>query len=136
MGQKVYRLFSTKTARHYYTAFECEAIRLDATTSYKLEGAEFNQPTAGEPDRLGVFRLKRGDKWFWTMSTSERDNLVRNHKYKLEGTSFLGLSANSTNPNKVAVYRLYNSKTGGHLGPRPCVNAIELTLKLHGNMKA
>lgn len=115
MGARVFRLFSVKKARHYYTAFECEANQLDATSSYRLEGVEFSQIVTPEPNISGVFRLKRGTKWFWTIDPIERDNLVSKHKYRLEGTAFIGLTAASTNATKLPVYRLYNSVTGGHL---------------------
>ncbi len=114
-GREVYRLFSTKKARHYYTTFICEANSLDSKTSYKLEGVAFKQPESTESDRLGVYRLKKGKKWFWTMDINERNNLVNNHNYRLEGTSFIGLTKRSSNPNKLPVYRLFNSVTGGHL---------------------
>lgn len=114
-GREVYRLFSTKLARHYYTTFLCEANSLDAKTSYRLEGVAFMQPESSESNRLGVYRLKKSSKWFWTMDINERNNLVNNHGYTLQGTSFIALTSSSNNNQKLPVYRLYNKKTGGHI---------------------
>ncbi len=114
-GSKVYRLFSTKYGRHFYTAMECEAYYMDATTSYRIEGIPFYQAPADGDDRTPVYRLKKRDSSlrYWTSSARERDNLV-NHGYVLEGTAFIEYKKTSTSV-KSPVYRLYNSKTGGHL---------------------
>lgn len=116
-GSNVYRLFSTKLARHYFTAFECEANRLDVSTSYSLEGVAFQQAPLGTDGRTGVFRLfqKSTGRRFWTSSPTERDNLVAKHRFRLEGTSFIGYTGQSTEPTKKPVYRLFNSETGNHL---------------------
>lgn len=114
MGQTIYRLFSTKLARHYYTAFLCEANYLNNNTSYTLEGKAFSQSPSDADRRIGVFRLIKSGRRFWTASENERDNLVRNHRWKLEGTAFTALDTLSTSPKK-PLYRLYNSKTKHHL---------------------
>lgn len=115
-GSDVYRLFSTKKAKHFYTAMECEADVFDTKTSYNIEGVTFQQAPKGDDGRTGVYRLKRkhSRSYFWTSSVDERDNL-KHHGYIVEGTAYIGYTKNSTAPNKKPVYRLYNSKTGGHL---------------------
>lgn len=114
-GREVYRMFSTKYGKHFFTPYMSEVKQLDSKSTYKLEGIAFQQPPAGSPNRVGVFRLKKGEKWFWTIHVSERNNLVNKHGYKLEGTAFTALTGASTNPNKIAVYRLFNSRNGAHL---------------------
>ncbi len=113
VGAKVYRLFSTKQARHFYTGMECEANVLDAFTSYRIEGFAFTLPPDDANGRTGIYRLLKNGR-FWTASIKERDNLTKNHGYKLEGTAFIGLKSSSS-ADKKPVYRLYNSKTGNHL---------------------
>ncbi len=114
-GPNVYRLFSTKAGKHFYTAMQCEAEVMDATTSYSLEGVTFRQAPASGDDRTPVYRLKKKGTTtrYWTASARERDRL-RNHGYVLEGTAFIEYKQTSTSP-KHPVYRLYNVKTGAHL---------------------
>lgn len=115
VGNEVYRLFSTKTGKHFYTGMACEADTLEAYSSYRLEGVAFTLPPIDANERTGVYRMqnKTTGSRFWTATVAERDNLVK-HGYRLEGTAFIGLKASSTTK-KVAVYRLYNKKTGSHL---------------------
>lgn len=114
-GREVYRMFSTKYGKHFFTPYISEVKELDTHSTYKLEGVAFYQPPAGTENRVGVFRLKKGEKWFWTIHVSEKNNLVNKHGFKLEGTAFTALTSASTHPDKVSVYRLFNKTNGAHL---------------------
>jgi len=112
---KVHRLFNPSQLTHFYTSSDAERTAyIAANPAVYGEGTEFavEPPTkALAQDIVRIFRLKHPTthRHMYALSETERDNWVKQHGVKEEGTPMAVLKTNkpsTTNGNKAPVVTL------------------------------
>lgn len=105
----VYRLYSDRLGRHYYTA---DMIELDERVreGWRNEGRQFNVCQAGEQT---VYRLKKDDNYRLAIERSGTLNTAIRDGFKVDSISFA--SSASTLGGQVPVYWNYRAADGNSL---------------------
>ncbi len=113
----IYRLYNKHTSEHLYTTAKGEYDQLPAITNgdWVQEGVAWNAPAKGTAGASPVWRLYNeglGDHHY-TSSEGERDALVANSGWKVEGVAFYTAAKGG---DTIGLYRLYNGglKKGQH----------------------
>jgi hypothetical protein len=113
----IYRFWSSKTSRHFYTSDEAEKSRfVNESDTWTLEGVAFYvNPCACEPNLVPVYRLSsQGDsRYFWTISESERDALTEQDPdaWTFDGVVFYVYPEGLQPVGSVPVYRFRSKDT-------------------------
>lgn len=113
MYQALYRLYQSKTDRHFYTLNISErdtAIK----NGFKLEGTAYYVSYGSSNGLTPIYRLynSRMNYHFYTISIAERDRAT-GVGFTYEGIGFY--AGTSSANNAVPVYRLLNTVSGRHL---------------------
>ncbi|WP_156648084.1 Ig-like domain-containing protein [Methylobacterium sp. Leaf88] len=117
-AEEVYRFFNTNTGGHFFTVSENERnIVQTSDPVYRAEGIGFGaleaKSVAGAEEVYRFFNTKTGGHFF-TTSEFERDQVIQTAPdYRPEGIGFYEFEADQGSSTD-AVYRFYNTKTGGH----------------------
>ena len=115
----VYRFFNIASGTHFYTATSeerNEIIGNDESRSY--EGGVFKASTSpsGETSEVAIYRFynTQTGSHFYTGSTEERDNIIRDLSYyTYEGTGYYAFSDDNDGAH-AALYRFYNTLNDSH----------------------
>jgi hypothetical protein len=109
----LHRFFRSDRDAYFFTASEEEKRYVQTTLSpliWRYEGVSQQVLAGSTGDALPVYRFlnRRSGTYFYTMSASERDALVRelSHLFTLEGIAFYALASPQT-PGSKAVFRFY-----------------------------
>lgn len=118
----VYRFWSPRTGRHFYTAKEAEKDKLvaDFPEAWVYEGPVYYVYGRNtEPDLVPVYRLWSEviGSHFWTISEAEKTSLLDNHaneKWIDEGVVFYAYSGRARGAGTSPVYRFWSDAFVSH----------------------
>ena len=86
----IFRSYSAKNHRHYFSRYECERDTLAYYGGYSYEGVAFTDADRSQPNVIPVYRVHdfRSGYRFWTINKNEKDNLIKNHGWGDDGIGF------------------------------------------------
>lgn len=114
---RIHRFYNKKNGSHFYTASAAEAQKVarEMTATYVFEGAAYSLDTTSGANGQSLHRFYRASNGthFYTVSTQERDDIIRYHSrtYRYEGPAYMV----SIDPeNRLPVHRFYNRQGNSH----------------------
>jgi len=117
----VYRFWSTRTGKHFYTLDETEKTKLLTEYAYvwSFEGiAYYAYARASEPNLMPVYRFWSGTlgSHFYTIDSAEKDKLIGQFAdvWTFEGPVFYAWPEGRQPAGTQAVYRFWSDQLGGH----------------------
>ena len=135
----VYRFWSSKTGKHFFTIDEAEeALLLQQPETWVAEGIAYRAyASAGEPNLMPVYRFwsDKLSSHFWTISEAEKDALIKEYAdaWTYEGPVFYAYPEGGQPTGAKPVYRFWSDTMGAHFYT---ISETEkdLLLKEHGDI--